>query len=105
MSFIEFLRDLLPFDISINTLWIAIGFAGQALFTMRFLVQWIASERAKKSVIPISFWYFSIGGSFVLLAYAIHQEDPVFILGQAMGFLIYFRNLAFIAKAKHNETK
>lgn len=105
MSFIEFLQSLLPFHVTTKTLWIVIGFVGQGLFTMRFLVQWIASEKARKSVIPISFWYFSIGGSFVLLAYAIHRQDPVFILGQLMGFLIYFRNLAFIARSKHSEDK
>jgi lipid-A-disaccharide synthase-like uncharacterized protein len=74
-------------------LWIAVGFAGQALFSGRFLVQWIASERRHKSVLPRAFWYLSIGGSLVLLCYAIHRHDPVFILGQSSGLLIYMRNL------------
>lgn len=77
-------------------LWIIIGFAGQALFTMRFVVQWIASERAKRSLVPVAFWFFSVGGGVVLLAYAIHREDPVFIAGQAGGLVIYARNLWLI---------
>jgi lipid-A-disaccharide synthase-like uncharacterized protein len=79
-----------------NPLWLAIGFVGQALFSGRFFVQWLASERRKKSVIPRAFWYFSLAGGAVLLAYAIHRRDPVFILGQAAGFFIYARNLWFI---------
>lgn len=81
-------------------LWLIVGFLGQLLFSMRFLVQWVASEREKKSIIPISFWYFSIGGSFLLLAYAIKRQDPVFILGQSMGFIVYIRNLVLIDREK-----
>jgi lipid-A-disaccharide synthase-like uncharacterized protein len=77
-------------------IWIAIGFTGQALFFGRFFVQWIASERSKRSVIPLAFWYLSLAGGSVLLAYAIHQRDPVFIAGQAAGFFIYSRNLWLI---------
>ena len=83
---------------------VVIGLLGQLLFTARFLVQWIASERAGKSVIPISFWFFSLGGGFILLGYAIYRQDPVFIIGQALGSLIYIRNLMLIAKSKR-ETK
>lgn len=79
---------------------LVLGFTGQTLFFMRFLVQWVYSEKRKKSVIPLSFWYFSIGGSTLLLAYAIIRKDPVFIVGQAMGFLIYFRNLHLIQREK-----
>jgi lipid-A-disaccharide synthase-like uncharacterized protein len=79
-----------------KTVWLAIGFIGQALFFGRFFVQWIASERRKQSVVPRSFWYLSLAGGVVLLAYAIHRRDPVFILGQATGFFIYTRNLWFI---------
>ncbi len=79
-----------------DTLWIIVGFAGQALFSARFLVQWIASERHKRSIIPVAFWYFSICGGGTLLAYAIYRGDPVFIAGQAGGLLIYFRNLYFV---------
>ena len=78
------------------TIWIVVGFAGQALFGTRFLLQWIASERRKQSVVPTAFWFFSIGGSLILLAYAIHRRDPVFIAGQLTGILIYGRNLWFI---------
>lgn len=76
--------------------WVAVGLAGQALFSARFLVQWIATERRQKSVIPREFWYFSIGGGLTLLAYAIHRLDPVFILGQGAGLFVYARNLYFI---------
>src|SRR5450432_590740 len=76
--------------------WLALGFFAQALFTARFLVQWIASERAGKSVIPIAFWFFSIGGGALLLVYALYRKDPVFIAGQALGLVVYVRNLYFI---------
>ena len=75
--------------------WLALGFFAQALFTARFLVQWIASERAGKSVIPIAFWFFSIGGGLLLLVYALYRRDPVFIAGQAFGVFVYARNLYF----------
>jgi len=79
--------------------WLAIGLIGQGLFSARFLVQWLASERRKRSVIPTGFWYFSIGGGVSLLAYAIYRRDPVFILGQGAGLFVYARNLWFIHKA------
>ena len=81
---------------NIVKLWIGIGFAGQFFFFSRFLVQWLASEKAKKSVVPVSFWYFSLIGGTVLLFYAIHRRDPVFISGQAVGLFVYVRNLWFI---------
>jgi lipid-A-disaccharide synthase-like uncharacterized protein len=86
-----------------ETLWIIIGFLGQALFTMRFLVQWFQSERARRSVIPIQFWYFSLGGGLVLLSYAIHRADPVFIVGQATGVFIYLRNLHLISRERQTQ--
>jgi lipid-A-disaccharide synthase-like uncharacterized protein len=76
--------------------WVMIGLTGQLLFTARFLVQWLASEREKRSVIPIAFWYFSLVGGVVLFAYALWRKDPVFILGQSMGLVIYTRNLWLI---------
>lgn len=76
--------------------WLVIGFLGQALFSARFIVQWLKSEREKKSVFPIAFWYFSIGGGVTLLAYAIYRQDPVFIVGQFTGLFIYLRNLYFV---------
>jgi len=81
--------------------WIVlIGYAGQALFTMRFLVQWIASERAGRSVIPLAFWFFSIGGGLLLFGYALYIRDPVFILGQGFGVFVYLRNLYFIKRER-----
>lgn len=79
-------------------LWLLIGLIGQGLFFMRFIVQWIVSERRKASVIPVQFWYWSIGGSVVLLFYAVHLRDPVFILGQSLGSIIYVRNLILIGQ-------
>jgi len=76
--------------------WLIVGFSGQALFSMRFITQWIVSEKQKKSVIPVTFWYFSIAGGIILLSYAMYKRDPVFILGQATGLFIYGRNLYFI---------
>ncbi|MDD5411077.1 MAG: lipid-A-disaccharide synthase N-terminal domain-containing protein [Methylobacter sp.] len=85
-----------------ETIWLVIGFLGQALFSARFIVQWIKSEREKKSVFPIAFWYFSIAGGVTLLAYAIYRKDPVFIVGQLTGLFIYFRNLYFVAYERKN---
>ena len=76
--------------------WVIFGMFAQLLFMMRFLVQWIASERARKSIVPVAFWYFSLAGGITLLAYAIHRRDPVFIVGQALGTIIYARNLWLI---------
>ena len=81
-----------------NKIWLGIGFFAQLMFSARFLVQWLASERAGKSIVPLLFWYLSIGGSVLLLLYAIHRKDPVFILGQSMGILIYTRNLYLIRR-------
>ena len=78
--------------------WVVLGFAAQALFTMRFLVQWIASERAGRSVIPVAFWYFSICGGVLLLAYALYRRDAVFIAGQGFGVFVYLRNLYFVLR-------
>lgn len=80
----------------VDPFWLVIGFLGQGLFSMRFIIQWIKSERMKKSVVPKAFWYFSLAGGATLLAYAIHRGDPVFILGQAMGLFIYLRNIWLI---------
>ena len=77
-------------------IWVCIGFLGQAVFGMRFVVQWIASERRKRSYIPVIFWYLSIIGSAVLLSYAIYRLDPVFIAGQSLNMVIYFRNIYLI---------
>ncbi|MDD5195470.1 MAG: lipid-A-disaccharide synthase N-terminal domain-containing protein [Candidatus Omnitrophica bacterium] len=85
---------------AIELAWLIVGFSGQALFFLRFFFQWVASEKKKESVIPLSFWYFSIGGGLILLAYSIYRRDPVFIAGQALGVFIYARNLYFIHRKK-----
>ena len=79
-----------------DTVWLCVGFAGQALFFLRFFVQWLASEKAKRSVMPDLFWYFSLGGGLVLFIYALHKMDPVFMVGQGTGLLIYLRNIYFV---------
>ena len=81
-------------------LWLVIGFLGQAMFSLRFLVQWWTSERAGRSIVPIGFWYLSLAGGLTLLFYAIHRRDPVFILGQATGVLVYLRNLQLIRRGR-----
>jgi lipid-A-disaccharide synthase-like uncharacterized protein len=87
------------FTISLDW-WVLLGFVAQALFTMRFLVQWIASERAGRSVIPLAFWIFSIGGGLLLLVYALYRKDPVFIAGQSFGVFVYLRNLYFVMRER-----
>ena len=83
--------------------WVALGFVAQALFSMRFLVQWIASERAGRSIIPTAFWLFSIGGGLLLFAYSLYRKDPVFIAGQGLGLFIYLRNLYFVLREKKGQ--
>ena len=80
--------------------WVILGFVAQLMFTGRFLVQWIESERQGRSVVPIAFWFFSIAGGLLLLAYAMYRRDPVFIAGQAFGVFVYVRNLYLIMKEK-----
>jgi len=81
-----------------TTIWIIIGFAGQALFSARFIIQWLYSEKVKRSIVPVAFWYFSLAGGMTLAAYAIHRADPVFIAGQLGGLVVYTRNLMLIRK-------
>ncbi|WP_338474721.1 lipid-A-disaccharide synthase N-terminal domain-containing protein [Pseudomonas sp. WP18] len=81
-----------------ESIWLAVGFGGQLAFTGRFVLQWLYSEYKKRSLIPVGFWYLSIVGSALLLAYAIYRQDPVFIVGQSFGFVVYLRNLQLIAK-------
>lgn len=83
--------------------WLGLGFLSQGFFCARFFVQWFVSELRKKSVIPTSFWYLSVFGSLGLLVYSIHKKDPVFIIGQFLGLLIYTRNICFIKSAKKNK--
>lgn len=85
---------------SVPHLWLLVGLLGQALFASRFIVQWFKSEMEGRSVIPLSFWYCSVGGGIVLLAYAIYKLDPVFIIGQASGLVVYARNLYLIFRER-----
>jgi lipid-A-disaccharide synthase-like uncharacterized protein len=80
--------------------WLYIGLVGQGLFSLRFLVQWVASERKGETVIPVQFWYLSLVGSLILLAYAVFLRDPVFILGQSTGLIVYLRNLMLIYRKR-----
>ncbi len=81
--------------------WVLFGFFGQFVFAMRFIIQWIVSEKKKESIVPLSFWYLSICGGVILLIYAIYKKDPVFMLGQATGLIVYARNLMLITKKKN----
>jgi len=83
--------------------WAVLGFIAQALFSARFLVQWIASERARRSIIPMAFWWFSIAGGILLFVYSLHRKDPVFIAGQGGGLLIYARNVMFVLREQRQE--
>jgi len=88
-----------------ETIWLGIGFLGQGMFFMRFLVQWITSEIKKRSIIPMAFWYFSFLGGLTLLAYAIYRRDPVFIIGQSTGSIIYIRNLQLVYRERRASAK
>ncbi len=88
-----------------ETIWLGIGFLGQGLFFGRWLVQWIASERTAESRVPVSFWYMSLIGGLITLAYAIYRMDPVFISGQALGAVVYVRNLILIHRADQTKSE
>ena len=107
----DIIRKIISESANINPLrqpdepvfWLILGFIAQLLFSSRMLIQWYASEKAKKSVVPVMFWYFSLGGSGLLLSYAIYRQDPVFILGQGFGFIVYVRNLILIAASENTK--
>ena len=86
---------------TVEHLWISVGLLGQFLFSCRWLIQWLASERLRRSVVPLAFWYFSIAGSLILLAYALYRRDPVFILGHAANSAVYLRNLHLLMRERH----
>lgn len=88
-----------------ENIWLAVGFGAQILFSSRFLIQWLASERAGRSIIPFSFWFLSLGGGLLLLSYAIWRKDPVFILGQSTGVFIYSRNIYMIIRERKKGKK
>ena len=91
--------------LSYETVWLGVGFLGQGIFTARFLVQWAVSEKKKDSVVPVAFWWISLGGGLTLLAYSIHKQDPPFIMGQSAGLFVYIRNLMLNSKARRRETR
>ncbi len=88
--------------ITIEHIWLGIGFLGQGLFFGRWVVQWIASEKKAESQVPVSFWYMSLIGGLITLAYAIYRKDPVFIAGQSIGSIVYVRNLMLISRASQS---
>lgn len=94
------LLNAMGLDNPVDAVWVLVGIAGQLMFTGRFLMQWWASEKAGRSVVPVSFWYFSIAGSLIVLAYGLHKLDPVIILGQLPGTVIYTRNLWLIRQER-----
>ncbi len=96
----QWVKEILNVQTTAEMWWVLFGFLAQMMFMGRFVIQWIASERARDSVVPLAFWYFSLIGGVMLLAYAIYRRDPVFIIGQAMGIAIYARNLWLIAQAR-----
>src|SRR3954470_13510423 len=86
-------------------LWMAVGFLGQAIFTARFLVQWVVSEKKRDSVVPVAFWWLSLFGGMTLLSYAISRRDPVIVVGQGMGLVVYVRNLMLVGKARRRASR
>jgi lipid-A-disaccharide synthase-like uncharacterized protein len=89
---------------SAEQLWVGFGLLGQLLFSGRWIVQWFISEKQRRSVVPVVFWYLSLGGGLVLFSYALYRQDPVFILGQAMGSVVYLRNLFLIYRERAAQT-
>jgi lipid-A-disaccharide synthase-like uncharacterized protein len=96
-ALLSYLHDV--FVIKLDA-WVFLGFVAQALFSARFFVQWIASERAGRSVVPAAFWWFSIGGGLLLFVYALYRRDPVFIAGQGLGLFVYLRNIYFVLRER-----
>ena len=88
-----------------EAIWMGVGFAGQLIFTARFVVQWAASEKKRESVVPVAFWWISLFGGLTLFTYALHKSDPPFILGQGMGLFVYVRNLMLVSKARRKAAK
>jgi lipid-A-disaccharide synthase-like uncharacterized protein len=97
-SVVEFFRSTISEQVAGHPFWFIVGFAGQAVFGGRFILQWIVSEYKKRSYVPVAFWYISLVGSLILLTYAIHRRDLIFILGLSLNTLIYVRNLHLIYK-------
>ena len=99
----QWLMNMLHVDSMTELWWVVFGLLAQLMFTGRFIVQWIASERQRDSVVPVAFWYFSLAGGLMLFSYAVYRRDPVFILGQSLGVFIYSRNLWLIYAKRRRE--
>ncbi len=99
------LFSILDVDNWMEFWWVAFGLGGQLMFSFRFIVQWVVSEREGRSIIPLAFWYFSIAGGIILLSYAIYRQDPVFILGQSLGVFVYSRNIWLIFREKRRKSR
>ncbi|MBN2740255.1 MAG: lipid-A-disaccharide synthase N-terminal domain-containing protein [Rhodobacteraceae bacterium] len=99
----QWLMNMLHVDSMTELWWVVFGLLAQLMFTGRFIVQWIASERQRDSVVPVAFWYFSLAGGLMLFSYAVYRHDPVFILGQSLGVFIYSRNLWLIHAKRRRE--
>jgi lipid-A-disaccharide synthase-like uncharacterized protein len=99
----QWLMNMLHVDSMTELWWVIFGLLAQLMFTGRFIVQWIASERQRDSVVPVAFWYFSLAGGLMLFSYAVYRHDPVFILGQSLGVFIYSRNLWLIHAKRRRE--
>ncbi|WP_417809687.1 lipid-A-disaccharide synthase N-terminal domain-containing protein [Thioclava sp.] len=99
----QWLMSMLHVDSMTELWWVVFGLLAQLMFTGRFVVQWIASERQRDSVVPVAFWYFSLAGGLMLFSYAVYRRDPVFILGQSLGVFIYSRNLWLIHAKRRRE--
>ncbi|MCV6585925.1 MAG: lipid-A-disaccharide synthase N-terminal domain-containing protein [Marinibacterium sp.] len=99
---IEQALEFFKVDTRAELIWVIVGFGAQMLFFGRWIVQWLASEKLKKSVVPELFWWFSIIGGLTLFAYAVHRKDPVFIMGQCFGVVVYARNLWLIYAEKRS---
>ncbi|KEO58035.1 lipid-A-disaccharide synthase N-terminal domain-containing protein [Thioclava indica] len=99
----QWLMNMLHVDSMTELWWVVFGLLAQLMFTGRFIVQWIASERQRDSVVPVAFWYFSLAGGLMLFSYAVYRRDPVFILGQSLGVFIYSRNLWLIHAKRRRE--
>ncbi len=100
----DWLFDWAGVENTIEFWWVVFGLGAQLMFTARFVIQWIASERARRSVVPVAFWYFSLAGGIMLLAYALHRHEPVIVLGQLPGVVIYARNLWLIHRGRPHES-
>ncbi|SFN86856.1 Uncharacterized N-terminal domain of lipid-A-disaccharide synthase [Thioclava dalianensis] len=100
----QWLMSLLHVDSMTELWWVVFGLLAQLMFTGRFVVQWIASERQRDSVVPVTFWYFSLAGGLMLFSYALYRRDPVFVLGQSLGVFIYSRNLWLIYAKRRRES-